>query len=387
MNIFKLIFCLLLNFLSLPVLLAGDSAPQDCSKILSSHNDSKSLEDRKIIVTESSLVQSFRKSSSLVYDSQAPRPLGLVMGGHMMSNEFDIFKLPQKLPQRDVFFGIGNNASWDLALRSDAKKLVLFDINYEPLILQRYFFRALFEVSDSPADFYKYLFLKASQKHYEKNSLKLIEDFDTWEDYAWFEGDVIDPKVQRQELSEELLRKIKETSKDPEKEKVLEIIKAFQDSYMNNGPDLFPNIPKSRGSSYEFVLTLFKNRYFPTQAKGIFGLSESEKEALYEKNVTFLSSNENFQKMKALMLNASYVVASVESLFWEDFAPRLKANSNGATIYTSNVLEVYAKAMNREKVKKQFADAFSPLELPVSFIETRGTKYHHDFEVQEMKAE
>ncbi len=384
MNIFKLIFLLLLNFLSLPAVLAGDSVLQDCSKILRAHDDSNSLEDRKIIVTESPLVQSFRKSKSLVYDSQAPRPLGLVRGGHMVSNEFDIFKLPQKLPQRDVFFGIGNNASWDLALRSDAKKLVLFDINYEPLILQRYFFRALFEVSESPADFYKYLFLKASQKHYEKNSLKLIEDFDTWEDFAWFEGEVIDPKVQRQELSEELLRRIKEKSTDPEKEKVLEIVKAFQDSYMNNGPDLFPN---SRGSSYEVVLTLFKNRYFPTQAKGIFGLSEHEKEALYEKNVTFLSSPENFQKMKALMLNASYVVASVESLFWENFAPRLKANSNGATIYTSNVLEVYEKVMNREKVKKQFVDAFRSLELPVSFIETRGTKYHHDFEVQEMKAE
>jgi len=382
MNIFKFLFLLLINFLSLPTLLAADSAPEDCSKILRVQDDSKSLEDRKFIITESDLVQSFRKSKSLVYDSQAPRPLGLVMGGHMASNEFDIFKLPQKLPQRDVFFGIGNNASWDLALRSDAKKLVLFDINYEPLMLQRYFFRALFEVSESPADFYKYLFLKASEKHYEKNTLKLIEEFDTWEDYAWFEGDAIDPKVQRKELSEEFLRKIKEKSKDPEKEKVLEIVKAFQESYMNNGPDLFPS---SRASSYEIVLTLFKNRYFPTQAKGIFGLSEYEKEALYEKNVTFLSSPDNFQKMKALMLNASYVVASVESLFWENFAPRLKSNSNGVTIYTSNVLEVYEKVMNREKVKKQFADAFSPLELPVSFIESRGTKYHHEYEVQEMK--
>lgn len=381
MNIFKLIFLLLLNFLSLPTLLAGDSVLEDCSKILRSLNESKSIEDRKAIVTESSLVQSFRKSKSLIYDSQAPRPLGLVMGGHIMSNEFDIFKLPQKLPQRDVFFGIGNNASWDLALRSDAKKLVLFDINYEPLILQRYFFRALFEVSETPADFYKYLFLKASQKHYEKDSLKLIEDFDTYEDFAWFDGEVIDPKIQRKELSEEFLKKLKEKSTDPEIEKVLEFVKAFQDSYMNSGIDLFPN---SRGSSYEVVLTLFKNRYFPTQAKGIFGLSEREKEALYEKNVTFLSSPENFQKMRDLMLNASYVVASVESLFWENFAPRLKANSNGATVYTSNILEVYEKVMSREKVKKQFADAFSPLELPVSFIESQGTRYHHDFNVQEI---
>jgi hypothetical protein len=384
MNIFKFLLLFFLNFLSVPALLAIEFSAANCSKILSSKNNSKSIDDRKVIVTESDLVQSFRKSKSLIYDSQAPRPLGLVMGGHMMSNEFDIFKLPQKLPQRDVFFGIGNNASWDLALRSDAKKLVLFDINYEPLMLQRYFFRALFEVSESPADFYKYLFLKVSQKHYEKNTLKLIEDFDTYEDFAWFDGEVVDPKIQRKELSEELLQKIKEKSTDPEIEKVLEVVKAFQDSYMNNGADLFPN---SRGSSYEIVLTLFKNRYFPTQAKGIFGLSEHEKEALYENNLTFLSSSENFYKMKDLMLNASYVVASVESLFWQSFAPRLEGNTNGVTIYSSNILEVYGERMSREKVKNQFVDAFKLLELPVSFIESRGTKYHHDYEVQEIKVD
>ncbi len=384
MNIFKFLLLFFLNFLSVPALLAIELSSGNCSKILSSKNNSKSIDDRKVIVTESDLVQSFRKSKSLIYDSQAPRPLGLVMGGHMMSNEFDIFKLPQKLPQRDVFFGIGNNASWDLALRSDAKKLVLFDINYEPLMLQRYFFRALFEVSESPADFYKYLFLKASQKHYEKNTLKLIEDFDTYEDFAWFDGEVVDPKIQRKELSEELLQKIKEKSTDPEIEKVLEVVKAFQDSYMNNGADLFPN---SRGSSYEIVLTLFKNRYFPTQAKGIFGLSEHEKEALYENNLTFLSSSENFYKMKDLMLNASYVVASVESLFWQSFAPRLEGNTNGVTIYSSNILEVYGERMSREKVKTQFVDAFKLLELPISFIESRGTKYHHDYEVQEIKVD
>lgn len=384
MKIFKFLLLFFLNFLSVPALLAIELSSVNCSKILSSKNNSKSIDDRKVIVAESDLVQSFRKSKSLIYDSQAPRPLGLVMGGHMMSNEFDIFKLPQKLPQRDVFFGIGNNASWDLALRSDAKKLVFFDINYEPLMLQRYFFRALFEVSESPADFYKYLFLKASQKHYEKNTLKLIEDFDTYEDFAWFDGEVVDPKIQRKELSEELLQKIKEKSTDPEIEKVLEVVKAFQDSYMNNGADLFPN---SRGSSYEIVLTLFKNRYFPTQAKGIFGLSEHEKEALYENNLTFLSSSENFYKMKDLMLNASYVVASVESLFWQSFAPRLEGNTNGVTIYSSNILEVYGERMSREKVKNQFVDAFKLLELPVSFIESRGTKYHHDYEVQEIKVD
>jgi hypothetical protein len=384
MNIFKFFLFFLLNFVSVPALLAADSASGRCLKILTSDDDSQIIEDRKFIITENDLVRDFRKSKSLVYDSGAPRSLGLVMGGHMASNEFDIFKLPQKLPQRDVFFGIGNNASWDLALRSDAKKLVLFDINYEPLILQRYFFRALFEVSESPADFYKYLFLKASQKHFEKNTLRLIEDFDFYEDFSWFDGEVVDPKVQRQELSEELLRKINEISTDPEKERVLEFVKAFHDSYLNIGPELFPN---SRGSSYEAILTLFKNRYFPSQAKGIFGLSENEKEALYKNNVTFMSSPENFKKMRSLMLNSSYVVASVESLFWESFAPRLKENSNGATIFTSNILEVYGKFMHRENVKKQFANAFKSLELPVSFIESRGTKYHHEFEVQEIKAE
>jgi hypothetical protein len=100
-----------------------------------------------------------------------------------------------------------------------------------------------------------------------------------------------------------------------------------------------------------------------------------------------MSSPENFKKMRSLMLNSSYVVASVESLFWESFAPRLKENSNGATIFTSNILEVYGKFMHRENVKKQFANAFKSLELPVSFIESRGTKYHHEFEVQEIKAE
>lgn len=383
MNILKFLSLFFLNILPVSALLASEKSADNCSNFLSSKNNPISIEDRKAIFAETDLVKSFRKSKSLIYDSQAPRPLGLVMGGHMMSNEFDIFKLPQKLPQRDVFFGIGNNASWDLALRSDAKKLVLFDINYEPLILQRYFFRVLFEISETPADFYKYLFLKASQNHEQKTSLKLLEDFDMWDDYLWFYDEIVDPKIQRQQLSEELLQKIKDKSTDPEKEKVIEIVKAFQESYKNGGPDLFP---KSRGSSYELVLTLFRNRYFPNKAQGIFGLTDREKEALYENNQTFLSSTENFLKMKDLMLNASYVVASVESLFWQGFAFRLEGNSNGVTIYSSNILEVYGERISREKVKGQFVDAFKLLELPVSFIESRGIENDHEFEVQEIKS-
>ncbi len=329
-------------------------------------------------VKESAHVENFRKSPFLVYDSKKPRLLKTIRGGHMMSNEVDIFKLPQVLPQRDLFFGIGNNASWDIALRSGAKKIIFYDINYEPLILQRYFFRPLFEISESPAEFYKYLFLKESAKHHEKTTLKLIEEFDKWEDFAWFDDFQINTKDQRQKLREEVLQKIKNQSTDPEKSVVLDFVKKLQESLDNKEVGLFPD---TRGSSYEVILNLFASRYFPEHTKLIYSLNTQETEKLYDENVTFLSSPENFQKMKNLILNAEYAVTSVESDFWKKY----KTVAKSVTIYTSNIFEISKKTLSSEKIKSQFLDAFKESSLPVIHIETLGTKYIHTFHVEELK--
>ena len=363
----------------------------NCSESLrinpqSPHSDQspkKSDEALKKIVSESALVENFRKSSSLIFDSRNPRSKGMVQGGHLMSNELDIFKLPQVLPQRDLFFGIGNNASWDIALRSGAKKIIFYDINYEPLILQRYFFRPLFEISESPADFYKYLFLKVSEKHLEKTTLKHIEEFDIWEDFAWFEDKFVDPPmVQRQKLREEFLRKIREKSTDPEKDFILEFVQKFQESFSNEQINLFPD---SRGSSYEAVLELFGNRYFPTNLKRLYSLSEKDAEGLYEGNVTFLSSPENFQKMKSLILNADYVVTSIESNFWPEFTSRFPDLPKEVTLYTSNILDVYAHILSREKITSQFVESFKGSKSSAVLIESRGMKSHHTYHVEELK--
>ena len=355
--------------------------PSDCSHILRSGKGNPEL---KKIVTESDLVETFRKSSLLIYDSKAPRSLGMLRNGHMMSNEYDIFRLPQVLPQRDLFIGIGNNASWDLALRSGAHKIIFYDINYEPLILQRYFFRPLFEVAETPADFYKYLFLKVSKEHDKKNTLKLLEDFDFWEDHRWFDDEIVDLQSERQQLREELLQKIKDKSTDPEKEIVLDFVKKFQDTYYNSDLNLFP---ETRGSTYDDkgILNLFSSRYFPTKIQRYFSLSQKDMEALYEGNKTFLSSTENFQKMKKIMMEAEFVVASVESPFWEQLGQQSKYFSKGITIYTSNICDVYQDTLSSEKIKTQFLNAFKQSPVPVIHIETRGQKEEHSFQVEELK--
>jgi len=253
------------------------------------------------------------------------------------------------------------------------------------LILQRYFFRALFEVSETPADFYKYLFLKASTKHNEKTTLKLIEEFHIWEDFAWFDDVYVDSKTQQKSLSNELLQKISEKSSDPEKEIVLDFVKKFQESYMNKELSFFPD---SRGSSYDSILTLFSIRYFPTQTRSVFSLTEKEMESLYQGNATFLSSTENFQQMKKLMLDANYVVSSIDGPFWEDFQSqilnRFEEPLNGATFFTSNIFEVHEKTISSAKIKTQLKGALNKSSLPGIHIQTFGKNFEHKYSVEEL---
>ena len=146
-------------------------AGQRCVEILTQISNSHEIH-------ESKFVKAFRSSPTLLIFNRAPRKVATAKGAFIASNEYDIFKIPTRLPQRDLFVGIGNNSSWDLALRSGAQKILFFDINYEPLLMQRYFFRTLFEISQSPVEFYRYLFLLPAADVRHLNSFQDLAEYD-----------------------------------------------------------------------------------------------------------------------------------------------------------------------------------------------------------------
>jgi hypothetical protein len=359
----------------------GLFAGQRCAEILSqiSHNQE---------IHESKFVKAFRSSQSLLIFNRAPRKVGTAKGAFIASNEYDVFKVPAVLPQRDLFVGIGNNASWDLALRSGARKLLMFDINYEPLMMQRYFFRTLFEISESPVDFYRYLFLIPSEEVQHLRSFKDLAEYD-WNLFLKNK----EASVQRvgsyvssrKEVIQEIYAKIKQKSVDPEKKIVLEFLKVFYREPFTQSSALFQF---AMNSSLMEIQRSFRMRYFPPYVQDYFQLPKGSLEKLYQKNPTFISDVQNFHRMKHLMLTADYIQLPLKSPIWEYVARVASGQVNGVTVFSSNIIETNLSSKSKEELRHDFKQSltehFSKFLKPVFYVETFGNDAHHEYEYVEL---
>ncbi len=69
------------------------------------------------------------------------------------SNEYDWHKTPWDTSPTDVLVGFGTNSAWDLALRKDAKLLMIADHAAGPLIAQNFILRTILRFAETPAHF------------------------------------------------------------------------------------------------------------------------------------------------------------------------------------------------------------------------------------------
>jgi hypothetical protein len=354
---------------------------QRCAEILSQISNNHEIH-------ESKFVRAFRASPNLLLFNRAPRKAGTARAAFISSNEYDIFKIPAVLPQRELFIGIGNNASWDLALRSGARKLLLFDINYEPLMMQRYFFRTLFEISENPVEFYRYLFLVPLKDVQSLNSFKDLSEYD-WHLFLKMRGapvEQVGPFIRaKKQVIEEIFTKIKEKSQDPEKKVVLEFLKIFYREPFTHSSALFEF---ATNANLMEIQHSFRMRYFPNFTHAYYQMPEASFENLYQENLSFLSSMKSYHEMRQLMLGADYIQLPLHSSLWDFVAKSAKDQVDGVTVYNSNILEINKsdkdKSVLRSEFKQRLIESFLGFQKPVSYIETLGNGSEHEYDYQEL---
>lgn len=73
--------------------------------------------------------------------------------GHLVSNESDFWKQPIDTRPADIFVGFGNNNVYDLAMRRNAKTMVIVDHDGEVLRAHEYLYKPLAMIARSPGEF------------------------------------------------------------------------------------------------------------------------------------------------------------------------------------------------------------------------------------------
>lgn len=71
----------------------------------------------------------------------------------LASNEFDWSKTPMDRSPTDVVVGFGTNSVWDIALRKQAKQMIIGDWSPWPLISQAFLISPLMRIAETPQEF------------------------------------------------------------------------------------------------------------------------------------------------------------------------------------------------------------------------------------------
>jgi len=73
--------------------------------------------------------------------------------GFFCSNHYDWFRQGPDERPAGLFIGVGSTSNWDLAMRRNARALVLIDHSRDALMAQEYFFKPLLLIARTPAEF------------------------------------------------------------------------------------------------------------------------------------------------------------------------------------------------------------------------------------------
>lgn len=97
------------------------------------------------------LAEAFFSSPQLFYNNGKLPPQSAFP--FYASNEDDWHNTPWDDSPTDILVGFGTNSAWDLALRKNAKSLMIADHAAGPLIAQEYILAPLLRIAETPAEF------------------------------------------------------------------------------------------------------------------------------------------------------------------------------------------------------------------------------------------
>lgn len=97
----------------------------------------------------------FAQSSRLIFESEKKAPRSRESGEFYASNEMDWHQAPIDKIVADTVIGFGTNNVWDIAVRKNAKRMIIADWSPRPLLLQEYLLRPLILISKNRFHFFQ----------------------------------------------------------------------------------------------------------------------------------------------------------------------------------------------------------------------------------------
>ncbi len=306
---------------SISAFAVGKASPQSCR--LSLQDITKLVQGDLRSVTDPFAI-SLEKSPRMLYnDGQQRRSFTPFFA----SNESDWYNTPWDEKPTDVMVGFGTNGSWDLAMRKNAKELVLADWESGPLVGQEFLQRPFILTARNPTEFLAMMAgvpLKESQLNMSLDEFNKMLYTSSWtfeEVHRAQQGYVLrmstDPRFGQAEI-----------------QAVISYYMAIVQGPIANSPAFGPL--RGRGAGEKGYLPVyFGPRYVPSQL-----IAEGAPKNLINKAFfSILSSQESFARLKMLFENPRYAKGAIDDLHLYQ-AVKAEGDAKGYRSYTFNFTNI-----------------------------------------------
>jgi hypothetical protein len=331
------------------------------------------------------VVANFFDSSQVIYRADTTPRLG---SEFFASNEFDWHKMPIDLVETDVVVGFGTNSAWDIAVRKNAKLLILSDWSTGPLFAQEMLMRPLILEAKTPNEFISILIglpLPPSLKSAPISSVfqyfnKLLDDSnDDTSGLVSAKKTFYAAKLQTIKQNHNLTA---EQIKNVESYFLAQanLIRSSNDPH-NFGPFDGYYVTQKVGFLYKY----FQLRYDPNELIKDGASRSKVNDPLF----SFLSSQDAYDRLKKLFVDrVFYSRASIDDFGTYEAAKNLanKLHLKRFTVATSNVFDTGSdiEAMRAARVRyylSRLAPLLASVDSPLYFYQTRNTSPPHKFEI------
>ena len=314
------------------------------------------------------------------------KDLGLSRG-FIATNEFDWFKQEIDKKEADIFVGLGNNSVWDLAVRRNAKVMIIGDHDEEVIIAQEYLYKPLLLIAKSPIEFISMLAAVPIPEELGNASLEEVFDFiDKYLESYPKEGKK--PTADRANYIEEIVARLKSHP----------LLRESHISFINKHLNWISRPKRDVESEYDGAFagilayygkdnpyTYFRDRYNPKKLVKDGAVPEMVADPYFSS----FSSMEAFLRLRNLFEqgNVYYFVADIADRRPYKIINELARQSGRkiSGLSMCNIIDYLTKDANKNtSIMVQILEmVLAELEIDSSFTayHTRGTEPPHSYEV------
>lgn len=307
------------------------------------------------------------------------------------SNEFDWDRAKPDYKPADVVLGFATNNVWDIAVRKNAKAMIIGDWVSGPLMGQQFLLNGFFRLAKTRSEFMSYI-VGADLGNFGKNQTA-SEFFSTLSEKART------AQIPNSDFQQAVIDKIKAHSAlGPAYAYVVhgyyETAAMAASPLARFSPMMIPSPFPGRGALIGKLIQFYYTRYNPNFLYQ--GAPPEGRKEMDETYFSFLSSEAAYQRLRNLFVsgNVYYVHSDFtnQGIYQAAGDMMRQRGFNSIAVYTSNIVDVVTDNNERKAVTvyrdyvRQTTESLlaAGIKPPILFYQTRGTEFPHQFERHEI---